>query len=106
MTSDAARWLGQTTAVSADDWMKWFGGMAQWNPSIISALDLGLAWAEVESALPEGWDFGISMKRDGLYHASAAPLTSTFAYRDGEWAEAPTPTAALRALAAKLRERA
>ena len=89
-------------------------GQPMWNDDATCALraspvdredELGAAWAEAEAALPEGWDFGITMtgvEGDGRYHASAAPLSSSFAYRDGKYADADTPAAALRALAARL----
>ena len=66
--------------------------------------ELGAAWEAAEAALPEGWDFGITMTGadgEGRYHASAAP----FAYRDGKYANAATPAAALRALAGALAAR-
>lgn len=63
---------------------------------------LDAAWAEAEAALPEGWGIGIQVPPGGYpggYEVGASG--------DTEWtvqANGPTPAAALRALAAKLRE--
>ena len=63
---------------------------------------LDAAWAEAEAVLPErGWWLSLSRDTAGPYRATATDLT----FRRGLLAEeATTPAAALRALAAKLRE--
>ena len=72
--------------------------------------DLGRAWAEAEAALPEGWAI------DGLYRVVARTSLEReweVIVHEDDWqgaednhhARGATPTAALRALAAKLRER-
>lgn len=58
------------------------------------------AWAAAEAALPEGWDFGLTMTAERRYRASAAPLRAI----TGVYAVADTPAAALLALADRLRE--
>ena len=78
------------------------------------ACSLDAAWAEAEAALPEGW------KIDGMVHllppkdpkAGEAWIASANRVRpDGRWFgrniegdPRPTPAAALRSLAAKLRD--
>ena len=67
---------------------------------------LDAAWAEAEAALPKGWvvaglnlDLWALSRGEQVWVAAAGhPLDSS------TFAEAPTPAAALRALAAKLRE--
>jgi hypothetical protein len=73
----------------------------QWE-TVRTALDLGDAWAEAKAAIPEGhwsvivWeDQGVRLVRAGVRRGfESEPRYS---------AEGPTPAAALRALAAKLR---
>lgn len=68
--------------------------------------DLDAAWAEAEAALPEGWIFGV-LARGDQYLAEAWEDDEAYASGDSAAeAYADTPAAALRALAAKLRERA
>jgi hypothetical protein len=74
-------------------------------------VSLDAAWAEAEAALPEGW------RIEGLWHSwPPNPVldpewgTTVSNAQTGEMtisvhADGPTPAAALRALAAKLRER-
>jgi hypothetical protein len=64
---------------------------------------LDAAWAEAEAALPEGWALQVAKDRaDGQAEAMAGPI-------EFSWPPhvvrvfGPTPAAALRALAAKLR---
>ena len=71
---------------------------------------LDASWAEAEAARPEGWFIGvesgwpISAEQPDGYRAVAS-RDQTYLF-DGPSAsgEGPTPAAALRALAAKLRE--
>ena len=71
---------------------------------------LDASWAEAEAAQPEGWFIGvesgwpISAEQPDGYRAVAS-RDQTYLF-DGPSAsgEGPTPAAALRALAAKLRE--
>jgi hypothetical protein len=72
--------------------------------SLIEAARLGVAWQAAEAALPEGWDWGLTMTADHQWCASAAPVTSSMVYRDGKYTIADTPAAALQALTAKLQE--
>lgn len=66
--------------------------------------DLGAAWAEAEAALPEGW--AISLLWGGERWAAAAGPWPDDGQRRTIYASADTtPAAALRALAAALRER-
>jgi hypothetical protein len=72
-----------------------------------SAYNLGLAWAEAEAALPEkGRMIGVRMlpgDAGWMAEAQTNPFATPYReYRD----HGLTPAAALRALAAKLRERA
>lgn len=79
---------------------------------------LDAAWAEAEAALPEGWRPATVGPADpDAYDEAGNPISAPWvasvvspAFFDGEndreWAcgSGPTPAAALRALAAKLRE--
>ena len=66
---------------------------------------LDAAWAEAEAALPEGGRiYGARRLYDGGWEFSAEWWTYDARYRAGR-ATGDTPAAALRALAAKLRER-
>jgi hypothetical protein len=70
------------------------------------AYDLGMAWAEAEAALPEGWS-GPSLHRiaiSGTVTFVARASSTYLVDPQGIEAEAAAPAAALRALAAKLRE--
>lgn len=71
----------------------------------IRADSLDAAWAEAEAALPDGWCLKLHSDVDvdaTDYLAIAQPNTEM--PRDlHEWAPGPTPAAALRALAVKLR---
>jgi hypothetical protein len=68
---------------------------------------LDAAWAEAEATLPEeGWMFGV-VARGGEYLAEAWEGDEAYACGDAAAdTYGPTPAAALRALAVKLRERA
>ena len=71
------------------------------------AYDLGCAWAEVEAALPDEWAIRImtcNCSPDRTWKVSAGPDLGPLA--DPAVYVEDTPAAALRALAAKLRERA
>ncbi len=69
---------------------------------IVGSLDS--AWAEAEAALPEGWMLGV-LARGRQCLAEAWADDESYASGDaGAEAYASTPVAALRALAAKLRE--
>jgi hypothetical protein len=78
----------------------------------LRADSLDAAWAEAEAALPEGWpnsDLGVRRLPDGTGYAWASgylgePPAYIEIWYPGE--EAASPAAALRALAAKLREMA
>ena len=72
--------------------------------SIKAQFELGAAWAEAEAALPEYWYIRSLM----LSHPYSAPTWEVVAadQRRIITAQGPIPAAALRALAAKLRERA
>ena len=75
--------------------------------AVASTDSLDAAWAEAEAALPEGWAIV------SIFATSSAPwewrafagLTVNPESDDPfmSWAEGPTPAAALRALAARLR---
>ena len=100
--------------------------MAEFDRMVAASLDA--AWAEAEAALPEGWAIGAvtrNVEGHGRTHGQAwwcsafrlragAPLLPDKAASRKSWddplrrqiAYGPTPAAALRALAAKLRERA
>jgi hypothetical protein len=79
---------------------------------VASPDSLDAAWAEAEAALPEGWAIDGVMRGDpGPWVASStASVISAHIADDWRWAEShhdgygPTPAAALRDLAAKLRE--
>jgi hypothetical protein len=61
---------------------------------------LDAAWAEAEAALPDGWNVhGVERIGVGNWHAAAWPLV------DAVHGHGPTPAAALRALAERLRDR-
>jgi hypothetical protein len=63
--------------------------------------DLDVAWAEAEAALPEGWAI------EGIYGDNRDDWTATAwnePHAEYDRGHGPTPVAALRALAAKLRE--
>jgi hypothetical protein len=69
---------------------------------------LDAAWAEAEAVLPEGWEI-IELRNGAVWHAAAfgiIPVPDMPGLITGERLEddGPTPAAALRALAAKLRE--
>lgn len=68
---------------------------------------LDAAWAEAEAALPEGWSFRLEHEAPEHFWAQAS---TNWRFDDPDETlpacEGPTPAAALRALAAKLRERA
>jgi hypothetical protein len=66
---------------------------------------LDAAWAEAEAALPEGWTFEIHRGVDG-HLAHAWPRTETYEPRNDLSVSGEGPAAALRSLAAELRERA
>ena len=87
-------------------------------PVVNDTDSLDAAWAEAEGELPEGWelrfDVGGNGRRD-LYTATASYAYSLRHYRENvgparftpfEMAHADSPAAALRELAARLRERA
>ena len=88
------------------------------DPVLAAAIELGLAWQEAEAALPEGWLFmGISLVDHSMDGGDWGPDWWTGAQQikhcerdDCEHDEATaggigaTPAAALRALAARLRE--
>lgn len=71
---------------------------------VLDSLDA--AWAEAEAALPEGWYMGVQHSNDdrGEYMAIAADMVwLTETLTDDYHCYGPTPAAALRALAARLR---
>src|SRR5574343_48451 len=79
-----------------------------------TAVSLDAAWAEAEAALPDdpetGWrqfaHLTLERKADGIYWAMAEVPGDVGVLAEA-WSDTPhTPAAALRALAAKLRERA
>jgi hypothetical protein len=72
-----------------------------------SDLDLGAAWREVEEVLPEGWRLAVQRTDEDFDVWAATAVSPAFFdgendddYRDGQ---AATPTAALLALAERLR---
>jgi hypothetical protein len=71
-----------------------------WGLSLSRSLDA--AWAEAEAALPGDSGLGVS-KTVGVTSGAYVATTDSGMPRDG-YAYGPTPAAALRALAAKLRE--
>ena len=93
-------WTGQTLAVA----------ILAADPALAAALELGLAWQEAEAALPEGWakeNLQHTAMMDQRWQAEAGSRIGPVI----QWnkvrtviAEGPTPAAALRALAARLRE--
>jgi hypothetical protein len=71
----------------------------------LDAARMGVAWAECEAALPEGWEMGCLDRQSGEWAAIADGWNPTTEEgHDYAAATGPTPTAALLALAAKLRE--
>lgn len=77
---------------------------------IIVPDSLDAAWAEVEAALPEGWELR-TIEFDGLNGAERVDCRAGLYHRgmgrlENHWGDGPTPVATLRALAAKLRENA
>ena len=77
------------------------------SPTLARRLDLGTAWDDAVAALPEGYAGPVLYPRlSGLWHATAADTRFAVALRaDDLNAEGPTPTDALVALTAALRER-
>ncbi len=66
---------------------------------------LDAAWVEAEAALPEGWTLRLSNGgHPERYAATAIRLDDGWEPQKDIRAPGPTPTAALRALVAKLRE--
>lgn len=65
------------------------------------AYELGAAWAEAEAALPEGWDVHLWGDHEAGWSAQSCDDYGLRALATG-----PTPAAALRALAAELKEAA
>lgn len=78
------------------------------SPTLAADLDLGTAWRMAQAALPEGYAGPVLYPRlPDLWHATAADMRFAVALRaDDLSATGPTPTEALVALAAALRERA
>lgn len=71
---------------------------------------LDAAWAEAEAALPEGWQLVLLRGLAGDYSAHAEDISKrpddgSWTHEEERFAFGRTPAAALRALAAKLRER-
>lgn len=62
------------------------------------------AWAEVESALPEGWGLSLEHLPKGGWTAIAGPEDWRWPIESKAVRGEPTATAALRALAARLSE--
>ena len=82
------------------------GHMAQRAAASEPATDsLGAAWAEAEAVVPEGWSL-VHVMRPGLDETWGALAESDRGEYDHRVGRGPTPAAALRALAAALRERA
>ena len=73
--------------------------------SVLSVPDsLDAAWAEAEAALPEGQSFVVWRRTDRAGEASySADLVTIDGYVTMQ-VDGPTPAAALRSLAAKLKE--
>lgn len=83
----------------------WVEGRGHLCPTC-AAVSLDSAWAEAEAALPDGWDLsGVenASEGSGRYWTAGAFLPWDESAHD-VIADGPTPAAALRALAAKLRE--
>lgn len=85
----------------------WVADGPTWAEHLPDSLDA--AWAEAEAALPEGWAFDLSRAvrppAEGAaptYYATVSRPWTTGAIEFQ--VSGPTPAAALRALAAKLRE--
>ena len=75
------------------------------SPRLAAALELGLAWQDAVDALPEGWRGPTTDIGYDDYSAEAwPPVDADFGEQDPIEGRAPTPTEALRALAARLRE--
>lgn len=78
------------------------------SPPATAPDSLDAAWAEAEAALPEGVAFTLTRAatpsdgRPTAYYATADPIYSS-AIRSKMQISGPTPAAALRALAARLR---
>ena len=73
--------------------------------TLASWSELDAAWAEAEAALPEGWYVGVQTGHDAAYTAIAANMYWLTESLTGTYCDGDTPAAALRALAARLRER-
>ena len=69
---------------------------------------LDAAWTEAEAALPEGWRFGVSPYHPNGWQAFAYDIYQVPEYGQTDHSTGaiygPTPTLALRALTARLRE--
>ena len=96
---------------------QWWKNLAEPQMVVVPAPDsLEAAWAEAEASLPEDWGLNLEAGTHGrrdLYTASARYCYSLRHYRENvgpsryvpfEMAHSDTPAAALRALAAKLRQ--
>lgn len=74
----------------------------------VVADSLDAAWAEAEAALPEGWALTLTpdTTEPDTYVAEGRPRDPFDSTRTGDlaWGAGPTPAAALRALAAQLRQ--
>jgi hypothetical protein len=89
---------------TACDWYSSEPGGVSWTEHLPDSLDA--AWAEAEAALPER-ACGLSITAQGDW--GVVRNWAAWAYAPGEptiTGNGPTPAAALRALAARLRERA
>ena len=77
------------------------------DPEVILRLcnlaDLGQAWEDVKKAVPDGWGWGVEATGPG-YRATAFCYGHETITAWSEAEDTPTPAAALRALAQKLRE--
>jgi integrase len=98
------------SAAEAADMPWWLGDQIEAIRAAFSD-SLDAAWAEAEAALPEGWGLRLTkaerhatLPGEGRVFAHAKPPYGS--RRPRIRGEGPTPAAALRALAAKLRERA
>lgn len=90
VSAETPRWY----TITIDPPMPW--------EKVQAAYELGCAWAEAQAALPEGWRLSLEMAEIGFpYEARAEHDRNDPAYTG----HAYTPAAALRALAARLRER-